>query len=75
MNIGDKCTYIDNKGNKQTGEILGVKKVDTKSGPKIIGYVVSTGNVLYTDKITNDKNKKVNHKQLEAVEVSLSDLS
>lgn len=54
--IGAKVTYKafndDGKEVWEKGVIHGVTKVDTKSGPRVLAYLVDTGNDLHVDEVT-----------------------
>lgn len=56
--VGAKVSYktSDEKGKEVwlDGVIHGITKVDTKSGPKILAYVVDTGNDDYSDETSYD---------------------
>ncbi len=42
MKIGDKVTYKTSDG-VATGVIHGIRKVDSKAGPRAISYLIDTG--------------------------------
>lgn len=57
--LGAKVTYkdFDKKGKEmwRDGVIHGITKVDTKSGPRVLAYVVDTGKDEHIDEVTYDK--------------------
>lgn len=54
LDIGSKVTYKDSKGKQRSGVIHAVRKVDTKSGTRVVGYLVDTGKDERVDEIVRD---------------------
>lgn len=56
MQIGDTVIYNTSEG-ELIGTIHGIKKIDTKTGPEIIGYLVDTGADVSVAEVETPKGK------------------
>lgn len=54
LDLGSEVIYKDSKGKERSGVIHAVRKVDTKSGSRVIGYLVDTGKDERVDEIKHD---------------------
>lgn len=70
MKIGDKVTYKKSSGKDAKGTIHAIRYVDTKSGKKVLSYLIDTGKDEHLDEIVTDKDEKnIFVRQPEQVEV------
>lgn len=75
LDIGSKVLYKDTKGKERKGVIHAVQKVDTKSGSRVIGYLVDTGKDERVDEIVTEKGEdNVFVRQPQQVEVELKNI-
>lgn len=75
LQLGAHVIYKTTTGEEAVGVIHAIKKVDTKSGSKIVGYLVDTGNDNRIDEIvTEDETPNILVRQPEQIEVGINDI-